>query len=311
MPGVGSAMPGVRSAFRRTFRRAVLPLLIVVLALAASPFEHSSAQTRNFIWKAARGQGVVYLVGSVHLLSKDYYPLSPALDTAFKECDLLVEELNLAEMVAIESQMKILTRGLLPGGQTLDQVVSPATFALVNERVTSLGLPVEPLKRFKPWALALTLLGLEWQAAGFDAALGLDKHFYDRAVADGKEVQGLETIDFQISRFDDLTMEEQDRMLASTIKELETEKASVTALANAWKAGDAPTVERIVLQELRKEPRMYQRLLVDRNRDWMPKLDALFARRGRSFVVVGAAHLVGPDGLLAMLRAKGYTVEQL
>jgi uncharacterized protein YbaP (TraB family) len=286
--------------------RRALPALALLLAL-----EPASAQTRNFLWKASRGQSVVYLVGSVHLLSKDYYPLSPALDAAFKECDLLVEELDLGEMEAVESQMKILARGMLPAGQSLDQVVSPATFALVAERVKGLGLPVEPLKRFKPWALSLTLLGLEWQAAGFDAALGLDKHFYDRAVADRKQVQGLETIDFQISRFDELTMEEQDRMLASTIRELDAEKASVTALANAWKAGDAATVERIVLQELRKEPRMYQRLLVDRNRDWMPKIDALFARPGRSFVVVGAAHLVGPDGLLAMLRARGYTVQQL
>ncbi len=80
----------------------------------------------------------------------------------------------------------------------------------------------------------------------------------------------------------------------------------MTTLADAWKAGDAPTVERIVLQELRKEPGMYQRLLVDRNKDWLPKIEALFARKGRTFVVVGAAHLVGSDGLLAMLKAKGY-----
>ncbi len=290
-------------------RRTLVTLLVAVVAAATTG--RTEAQTRNFIWKASRGQAVIYLVGSVHLLSKDYYPLSPALDTAFKECDLLVEELHFGQMAEVESQMTILMRGMLPSGQTLDKVVSPATFALVNERVKALGMPIEPLTRFKPWALALTLLGLEWQSAGFDAALGLDKHFYDQAVAANKEIQGLETIDFQISRFDDLTMEEQDRMLASTLRELETEKAAVTTLANAWKAGDAPTVERIVLQELRKEPRMYQRLLVERNKDWMPKIEALFARKGRTFVVVGAAHLVGTDGLLAMLRAKGYSVEQL
>jgi len=95
------------------------------------------------------------------------------------------------------------------------------------------------------------------------------------------------------------------------LAELETEKASVTTLANAWKAGDAPTVERIVLQDLRKEPAMYQRLLVDRNKDWLPKIEALSSRKGRSFVVVGAAHLVGTDGLISMLRARGYTVEQM
>jgi len=287
-------------------RCAVVAALVAAYALA--PLH---AQNRDFIWRASRGQSVVYLVGSVHLLSKDYYPLSPALDKAFKETDLLVEELHLGQMAQVESQMTILMRGMLPSGQTLDKTVSPATFALVSERVKSLGLPIEPLSRFKPWALALTLLGLEWQAAGFDADLGLDKHFYDQAVAAGKEVQGLETIEFQISQFDEMSMEEQDRMLASTLRELETEKAAVTTLANAWKAGDAPTVEKIVLQELRKEPGMYQRLLADRNRTWMPKIEALFSRKGRSFVVVGAAHLVGPDGLLALLKAKGYAIEQL
>ena len=289
-----------------TRRCAVVAALVTAYALA--PLQ---AQNRDFIWKASRGQSVVYLVGSVHLLSKDYYPLSPALDKAFKETDLLVEELHLGQMAQVESQMTILMRGMLPSGQTLDKVVTPATFALVSERVKSLGLPIEPLSRFKPWALALTLLGLEWQAAGFDADLGLEKHFYDQAVAAGKEVQGLETIEFQISRFDEMSMEEQDRMLASTLRELETEKAAVTTLANAWKAGDAPTVEKIVLQELRQEPRMYQRLLVDRNKDWMPKIEALFSRKGRAFVVVGAAHLVGPDGLLSQLKAKGYAIEQL
>jgi uncharacterized protein YbaP (TraB family) len=279
--------------------------------LAATALAPLQAQTRNFIWKASKGPAAIYLVGSVHLLSKDYYPLSPVLETAFKDSSLLVEELHLGEMAAIESQMTILMRGMLPSGQTLDKVVSPATFGLVTERVKALGLPIEPLARFKPWALALTLLGLEWQAAGFDAALGLDRHFYDRAAAAQMEVQGLETIEFQISRFDEMTMEEQDRMLASTLRELETEKAAVTTLADAWKAGDAATVERIVLQELRREPRMYQRLLVDRNQDWLPKIEALFARKGRAFVVVGAAHLVGNDGLLALLKAKGYTVEQL
>lgn len=298
------------SGFSRTFLRRVV-MLAIAIGVLPSATDTLRAQNRDFIWKASRGQSVVYLVGSVHLLSKDYYPLSPALDKAFKETDLLVEELHLGQMAQVESQMTILMRGMLPSGQSLDKVVSPATFALVSERVKSLGLPIEPLSRFKPWALALTLLGLEWQAAGFDAELGLDKHFYDQAVAAGKDVQGLETIEFQIAQFDEMSMEEQDRMLASTLRELDTEKAAVTTLANAWKAGDAPTVEKIVLQELRKEPGMYQRLLVDRNKNWMPKIEALFSRKGRSFVVVGAAHLVGPDGLLALLKAKGYAIEQL
>ena len=122
-----------RSARRRTWGRRLFAL---VVALAATANHSLLAQNRDFIWKASRGPSVVYLVGSVHLLSKDYYPLSPALDKAFKECDLLVEELHLGQMAQVESQMTILMSGMLPAGQTLDKVVSPATFRSVSERVS-------------------------------------------------------------------------------------------------------------------------------------------------------------------------------
>ena len=262
------------------------------------------------MWKATSRQGVVYLVGSVHMLTKDYYPLSPALDAAFKDSDLLVEEADLAEMLSPGAQLQMLTRGMLPSSQSLDKVVSAPTFALLNKRIAGLGMPIEALLRFKPWMLAMTLEALEWQKAGFDPELGLDKHFYDRAQTDGKAVQGLETLEYQVSRFDEMPMDQQEKMLADTLKNLDTEKANVNKLADAWQAGDLLAVEQIVLQEIKQDPLMYQRLLVERNRNWLPKLDALFARRGHAFVVVGAAHLIGPDGLLAMLKAKGYSIEQ-
>jgi len=296
------------SSGRRTPSLLRLIAAVVVLLTVAGRTE---ADSKSFLWKVSSKQNAVFLVGSVHMLTKDYYPLNPALESAFKQSNLLVEEADLGQMASPESQMLMLTRGMLPGNQSLDQVVSPATFELVSKHANEIGLPVEPLKRFKPWALALTLLGLEWQKAGFDADLGLDKHFYDLAQNDRKAVEGLETVDYQISRFDGLSMEQQERLLADTLTGADTEMMNVSKLADAWKAGDAPTVERIVLKDLEQDPQMYQRLLVERNRNWLPKLEALFGRPGHAFIVVGAAHIVGPDGLLAMLKAKGYTVEQL
>lgn len=286
---------------------------LAALALAIAIVGASSVETagKSFLWKATKGGGTLYLVGSVHLLTKDYYPLAAALDAAYESSDLLVEEIDLGEMMATENQMQMLMAGMLPSGQTLDTVLSPPTLAAAAARLEALGMPIEPLKRFKPWLLALTLLGMEWQKAGFEAELGLDRHFYDRARSDSKPVQGLETVSFQISRFDEMTMEEQDRLLAETLNELATQKSAVTTLADAWKAGDAGTIERIVLQDLRSDERLYQRMLVDRNRDWMPKLEALAAGGRRPLVVVGAAHLVGPHGLLEMLKARGFTIEQL
>jgi uncharacterized protein YbaP (TraB family) len=294
--------------------RSTLIGLIGVLAIAAASLATPAAQSRaaehSFIWKATSQQGVVYLVGSVHMLTKDFYPLAPPIDAAFKDSNLLVEEVDLAEMLSPTTQFSLLARGMLPTGQTIDKVVTPATMALVSSRLDNLGMPIAALQQFKPWFLAMTLMAVEWQKAGFDAELGLDKHFYDRAVAESKAVQGLETTEYQISRFDDMTMSQQDHFLAESLKDLDSEKASVQKLASAWKAGDLPAVEHFVLQDLKDDPQMYQRLLVERNRNWLPKIEALFARPGHAFIVVGAAHLVGPDGLLAMLKAKGVRLVQ-
>ena len=295
---------------RKLIWRRAFALRVAAIAMACAAAAHA-AEARTFGWKASGKGGVIYLIGSIHVMTPDFYPLNPALEAAFKDSDLLVEEVDMAEMLDPTAQLRVLSRGMLPGDQSLEKLISPATLALVKKVTGDLGPAGQPLMRFKPWMLAIALQGLELQKAGYDPELGLDKHFYDQAKTAGKSVQGLETADYQISVFDGMTMEQQDRMLAQTLKELETELASVGKLAEAWKGGDVPTVERIVQSELKSEPQMYQRLLVDRNKAWLPKIEALFNRSGHALVVVGAAHLVGADGIVAMLKAKGYTVEQL
>jgi uncharacterized protein YbaP (TraB family) len=289
--------------------RALASAIAACLAIACL---HVDAAGRNFMWKATSpSHRVVYLVGSVHVLTADYYPLDPAFEEAFKSSDVLVEELDMREMLGASSQMEMLSRGMLPAGQTIDKVVSADTMAAVTKKFSDLGMPLEPMKQFKPWLMSLILQGFEWQKSGFDADLGLDKHFYDQAIGSGKQVQGLETLAFQLSRFDEMSMDAQDRLLSETINELDTTKASFTRMADAWKAGDVPAIEQLVLKDLKDEPQMYDRLLIQRNRMWLPKIEALFSRPKPAFVVVGAAHLVGSDGLLQMLQDKGYTIEQM
>jgi uncharacterized protein YbaP (TraB family) len=292
--------------------------MVLAAALAATlaipqtaPAQSPAPAEPSFLWKVTGPAGSIYLAGSVHLLTRDYYPLSPAMEAAFDDSDLLVEEADLGELDAPAAQFELLTRGLLPGGVSLEEVVAPSTYTLITSRVAGLGMPIEPLMRFKPWMLALTLVQIEWQKAGFEASLGLDRHFYDRAQKDGKAVEALETLDYQISLFDDLTWEQQDRLLAESLENADAERANVRRLVDAWKAGDAAAVEHLLFDELQNDPELSRRLLADRNRNWLPKLDQLMTRRGRAFVVVGAAHLVGPDGLLALFEAMGYKLEQL
>ena len=157
----------------------------------------------------------------------------------------------------------------------------------------------------------MTLVEFEWQKAGFDAALGLDKHFHDRAKVDGKAVQGLETVEFQVSLFDQMTADDQERMLANSLEEHRHRTGQRDQAHQRLESRRCATVERIMLDDVKTIPRCINDSSSDRNRTWLPKLEALFSRAGHAFVVVGAAHLVGPDGLLATLRAKGYQVDQL
>jgi uncharacterized protein YbaP (TraB family) len=295
---------------KQSTRLARLRGVLILLAIAAVTHPLvSAAAPRNFFWKATSRAGTVYLVGSVHVLSKDYYPLNPALEAAFKQSGHLVEEVDPVEMMGPMAQMTALSRGMLPAGQSLEKVISASTFAMVVRKAEALGVPIEPLKQFKPWSLGMMIESLELMKSGFQGELGLDFYFADLAKRDGKSVQGLETMEFQLSTFDDMPMAQQDRMLFETLQELD-DPSKLTRMVQAWQAGDAAAVERLAIDDLRKDPDLYRKVLVDRNRNWLPKIEALFDRREPVFVCVGAAHLVGSDGLVAMLKAKGYSVEQ-
>jgi len=294
---------------RALWRRIAAASLATTL-LAMAP-EAATAAGRDFLWKVTGKQGVVYLAGSIHMMPQSFYPLRPAFESAFKDADLLVEEIDLGEATSPDAGFALLSHSMLPTGQSLENVLSPATYASVKRHLADLGQPIEAVQQLKPWMLAVTFEALEFQKAGYDQNLGLDQHFFKQAQADGKAVQGFETAEFQLSLFDGMSMPQHDAMLADTIKQLDTEVGNIGKIGGAWQAGDAPALERIIMPDMKQDPELYKKVLVDRNHNWMPKIDDLLARRGHAFIVVGAAHLLGPDGLLALLKAKGYLVEQL
>jgi uncharacterized protein YbaP (TraB family) len=162
----------------------------------------------------------------------------------------------------------------------------------------------------KPWLVAITLTAPVLQAAGFKPELGVDRHFYDRAVASGMKRQALETLQYQLDRFDQMPMAMQEEFLKSTIEDLDKEVSSIKEMAAAWGFGDVAAVEKFTLEGLKEAPELYQRLLVERNRNWMPQVETCITQNAGCFIVVGAAHLVGPDGLPALLAKKGYKVSQ-
>lgn len=266
---------------------------------------------RSMLWSVRGGDGPpTYLAGSVHVLSKEYYPLSDVWNRAFEASSVLIEEVDLAEMEDPAVAMGLLSRGTLSDGRMLKDLIPADLYAKVASRAETLGLPEFAVQRMKPWVVALSLAAPELQRAGFDPRLGVDWHFFERARQAGKERRALETPSFQLDRFDQMSMSLQTSMLKSALEDRETEADNLHTIAEAWKTGNLVTLERLLLATLLESPELYQRLLVDRNRSWVAPIEACVTRKTPCFVVVGAAHLVGPHSLVAMFREKGYAVEQ-
>jgi uncharacterized protein YbaP (TraB family) len=282
---------------------------IVVLVLASMPA--LAQRTGNqFMWKVEGPGGSAYLLGSLHVLTADSYPLSATINKAFAESMTLVEEVDIDETNDPMIMMAALSKAMLTDGRTLEQIIRPELFAEVKARAEKAGLPIMAIQRMKPWLVALTLMAPTLQAAGFKPELGIDRHFFDRAKDSGMKRQALETMAFQIDQFDALPPKLQEDLLKSTLEDLDAEVSGVKEMALAWTFGDVAAIEKLTLASLKEAPELYQRLLVDRNRNWMPHVEACIKNGSGCFIVVGAAHLVGPDGLPALLIQKGYKVTQ-
>lgn len=288
--------------------RAHICTITIVCALTAG----AAAQTRGrtFLWKVQSGSTVMYLAGSVHALTPDAYPLNPAYERAFSASGSLVEEIDLAEADPLSGGLGLLAKGMYQDGRTFDRAVSRETLALVQDKLKATPLTLETIQPMKPWMVMLMIEALGSQSAGLDPELGLDKHFYDLARNGGKQVVGLETAESQIDRFDKMPEPMQEQMLKSELAEMDTERTSLRSLLTAWQSGDVGAIEKLLLGSFSSNPSAYDSLITQRNRNWMPQLEACLKRTSPCFVVVGAAHVVGPQGLLAMLQQRGYRVEQ-
>ena len=283
---------------------------VALLALLAIP-EVSRAQEKSLLWRVRSGQNAATILGSIHVLKKENYPLKKNIEDALDSAKKLVLEIDIQATDNEKVQQLTMQKAVNNDGSTLQQNVSAETYTLAEEKARELGIDVRPLSPFKPWFVALTLSALKLQKLGLDPNYGVDRHLAERARKSGKPVAGLETFEFQIGLFDQLSPRDQEAMLRETLQEMDLLEKSVDRIVQAWLKGDAATLEESLLAAMREYPDLYQKLIVDRNRRWLPQIERMIKQGENPLIAVGAAHLVGKDGIIELLKQQGYTVEQL
>jgi len=280
--------------------------LITLSSIACAADEKGA---KSFLWRATSGDRTVNLLGSIHFMKAGAYPLSPAIETAFEDAGVVVFETDIDQMGT--AAVSMLAAGTLEGEETLKDVVSKGTFQEVSRRLDDLGMGIGAFTKMKPWMAAMALTSYELMNAGYLGSEGIDSYFSSRATADGKPQRGLETIEFQISLFVDMSAEESVEFLQYTLTDLDTMIPLVDEIVVAWKRGDSARIEDLLLEGFSDHEVLFDRLVTQRNLRWLPLIEELFRGDVDAMVVVGSLHLVGEQGLIELLKAKGYEVEQL
>jgi uncharacterized protein len=247
----------------------------------------------------------------MHELRASDYPLPASVDDLYKSADALVMELDLDDLDAGAGQAAFLQAGLLPDGKSLKDVIAATLYARTDHEARALGIDLARLDRFEPWMVAVSLLELGTRRAGFEAERGVEQYLVGKARRDHKEVIGLETVEFQLSLFDQLSSHDQQALLEQTVQELDSAGTTLDRLARAWREGELDTAATELLGEFDGFPELYAELVKDRNARWVPALERLLGDGRHYLVVVGALHLVGDDSVVALLAKRGYTVTRL
>jgi hypothetical protein len=303
-----------------TFKQRGIPSLFIcflicfayLLASANAAFAQAGTQAKkDFMWSVKTPKATIYLLGSLHLLKADAYPLDKNIEAAYTSCKKIVFEADIDGAKDQAFQSKLVALGLYTEGQTLQQNISKETYALLEKRAAAIGTTTAQLNPMRPWLCASAITGLALMRMGFDPNYGVDVYFFDKAKKDGKEMLFLETLDFQMKLFTELPDKEGDALLRHTLKELEVTETMLPDILNAWKTGDAPRLGSIMTKSFQGLPDIYNRFVAQRNKAWINTIEQLIVQGGNTMVVVGAGHLVGSDNLLQFLQNKGYTIEQV
>ncbi|NEQ43218.1 MAG: TraB/GumN family protein [Leptolyngbya sp. SIOISBB] len=265
----------------------------------------------NFLWQIETPTNTVYLLGSVHFLDAESYPLPEAMEAAFQDAENLVLEADVGPGTEAETALLLLDKALPEPGESLAEVLSPETYALAAQATEEFGLVIQTFEQFEPWFLAISLTSLQLISLGFTPEYGVDQYFYRQAEANATPILFLETVEQQFDLFEQLSIEEQRLFTEQTLAEMDLFEDSFNDIVTAWDTGDSDRMAEILLTGFADYPEMQAIFLSDRNQDWVDQILPWLGSDEDYLVVVGALHLVGPDNVLELLAAEGYEAEQL
>ncbi len=266
--------------------------------------------SQSFVWKI-KGKGTeFYIGGSIHILRDQDYPLPKEFYEAYDQSDVLTTELDMNEMKNPSNSIKMQQALIFQDDRTLSGVLSKDVYNKLDSVSNAMGVNLKLMEKLKPSMVVISLSFQSLQKLGVTTE-GVDTHFTEKAVNDKKSRLFLESFDEQLGFIKDMGEGNEDEFVLYSIEDIEKNEEVFTDLLENWKKGQQELLNDQLLEFKSNYPDVYNTLVLKRNNNWMMLLEKYMDTAEIEFVVVGAMHLVGKDGLLAQLKKKGYEVSQL
>lgn len=271
----------------------------------------SQAKADTSVWSVRSGDNVIYLGGTVHLLRPSDYPLPAEFEEAYQASSELYFETDIASMSDLSVQAQMLQQLTYGDDESLSTILSEEAYTALSEYTATAGLPIAMLNKFKPGLLISTLQVLVFQSMGFTPQ-GVDAFFHNQAVEDGKSEGQLETIQEQIGFISAMGEGNESEFILLSLQDLAETGDVMEGMIGAWRSGNTERLSSLFVEDMKEEtPALYDSLLLQRNLKWIPQIDRMLQDADTEFVLVGAAHIVGENGLLDLLAKQGYEINQL
>ena len=266
-------------------------------------------QAKTSIWQVSDGKNTLYLGGTFHMLMPQDYPLPKEFEQVYKKVNWLVFETDITQLESPEFQKKFLKAMSLPSGKILADQLSPQAYSGLIHYAAQNDIDTGRLQHFKPQMVGLMITLKELKKYGLTAE-GVDSFMGDKATVDGKIITKLESVDEQVNYIATMSEGYESELILQTLTDIQELPQDLTIMRDAWRLGDSQRLFDTGIKSMKEDyPQIYHSLLVERNNNWLPKIERLLSHPEEKFVLVGALHLIGEDGLLAQLKEKGYHVQ--
>jgi uncharacterized protein YbaP (TraB family) len=307
----------LRSNAGLSARLAASALLVCGAAGAATAqTDYAAIEATPALWSISDADSTVYLFGTVHILPPELNWRTDAIEAALDGSERVYFEADvLSPQAQAEAQALIPQLGQNAAGVTLSSLISDTAKDHVAVIAGRIGAPPEAfmaqMDPLQPWLASVSMAVLQMRAGGYDPAAGVEAALHAQAQATGKAFGYFETVEEQLRFLADAPIEIQVADFEIGVEQMVEEPEMLTELVQAWAAGDTDYIDRVFNDDMRDvSPQLYDRLIVQRNRNWIPQIEAALAGADDVFVAVGAGHMPGSEGVIALLEAQGYTVER-